>query len=90
MIELRKKPAAAPAISDGVRPPKTAARASTTMARILRPGADAPAWPLPERLMSKLDSLFSSELADADTRRVRRRLRTATAAPPGRIHKSAE
>jgi len=35
--------------------------------------------------MSKLDSLFSSALADADTRRVRRRLRTATAAPPGRI-----
>ena len=35
--------------------------------------------------MSKLDSLFSSELALADTRRVRRRLRTATAAPPGRI-----
>lgn len=35
--------------------------------------------------MSKLDTLFSSELADADTRRVRRRLRTATAAPPGRI-----
>ncbi|CAB3733634.1 aminotransferase class I/II-fold pyridoxal phosphate-dependent enzyme [Achromobacter kerstersii] len=35
--------------------------------------------------MSKLDSLFFSELAAADTRRVRRRLRTATAAPPGRI-----
>ncbi|MFF7399526.1 aminotransferase class I/II-fold pyridoxal phosphate-dependent enzyme [Achromobacter sp. NPDC008082] len=35
--------------------------------------------------MSKLDSLFFSALADADTRRVRRRLRTATAAPPGRI-----
>ncbi|WMD21138.1 aminotransferase class I/II-fold pyridoxal phosphate-dependent enzyme [Achromobacter seleniivolatilans] len=35
--------------------------------------------------MSKLDSLFSSELALADDRRVRRRLRTATAAPPGRI-----
>ena len=35
--------------------------------------------------MSKLDSLFSSELALADTRRVRRRLRTASAAPPGRI-----
>ncbi|MGV2904523.1 8-amino-7-oxononanoate synthase [Achromobacter sp. AGC25] len=35
--------------------------------------------------MSKLDSLFSSELAAADDRRVRRRLRTASAAPPGRI-----
>ncbi|MCY1204482.1 8-amino-7-oxononanoate synthase [compost metagenome] len=35
--------------------------------------------------MSKLDSLFSSELARAETRRVRRRLRTATAAAPGRI-----
>lgn len=35
--------------------------------------------------MSKLDSLFFSELAAADTRRVRRRLRTATAAPAGRI-----
>jgi len=35
--------------------------------------------------MSKLDSLFLSELAAADTRRVRRRLRTATAAPPGCI-----
>lgn len=35
--------------------------------------------------MSKLDSLFFSELAAADTRRVRRRLRTATAAAPGRI-----
>lgn len=35
--------------------------------------------------MSKLDSLFSSELAQAETRRVRRRLRTASAAPPGRI-----
>lgn len=56
------------------------------MARILRLGAGiALARPLPERLMSKLDSLFFSELAAADTRRVRRRLRTATAAPPGRI-----
>jgi 8-amino-7-oxononanoate synthase len=56
------------------------------MARILRLGAGiALARPLPERLMSKLDSLFFSALADADTRRVRRRLRTATAAPPGRI-----
>ena len=35
--------------------------------------------------MSKLDSLFSSELALAETRRVRRRLRTAAAAPAGRI-----
>ena len=35
--------------------------------------------------MSKLDTLFSSELALADTRRVRRRLRTASSAPPGRI-----
>ncbi|MCY1528540.1 8-amino-7-oxononanoate synthase 2 [compost metagenome] len=35
--------------------------------------------------MSKLDSLFSSELAQAQARRVRRRLRTATAAAPGRI-----
>lgn len=35
--------------------------------------------------MSKLDSLFSSELALADARRVRRRLRTACSAPPGRI-----
>ena len=34
--------------------------------------------------MSKLDSLFSSELALAETRRVRR-LRTAAAAPAGRI-----
>ncbi|MPT28508.1 MAG: 8-amino-7-oxononanoate synthase [Achromobacter sp.] len=35
--------------------------------------------------MSKLDTLFSSELARAEARRVRRRLRTATAAAPGRI-----
>ncbi|MGE8655796.1 MAG: 8-amino-7-oxononanoate synthase [Achromobacter sp.] len=35
--------------------------------------------------MSKLDPLFSSELALAESRRVRRRLRTATAAPAGRI-----
>lgn len=35
--------------------------------------------------MSKLDSLFSFELAQAETRRVRRRLRTASAAPAGRI-----
>lgn len=35
--------------------------------------------------MSKLDPLFSSELAQAESRRVRRRLRTATAAPAGRI-----
>ncbi len=35
--------------------------------------------------MSKLDSLFSAELALADTRRKRRRLRTASSAPPGRI-----
>ncbi|AXA70925.1 8-amino-7-oxononanoate synthase [Achromobacter insolitus] len=35
--------------------------------------------------MSKLDPLFSSELARAETRRVRRRLRTATAAAPGRL-----
>lgn len=61
-------------------------RASTTMARILRPGAGAPApGPLPDILMSKLDSIFSSELALAEARHVRRRLRTASAAPPGRI-----
>lgn len=35
--------------------------------------------------MSKLDSLFFSELAAADTRHVRRRLRLASAAPPGRL-----
>lgn len=35
--------------------------------------------------MSKLDSLFSSELARAQARRVRRRLRTASAAAPGRL-----
>lgn len=35
--------------------------------------------------MSKLDPLFSSELALAESRHVRRRLRTATAAPAGRI-----
>jgi len=35
--------------------------------------------------MSKLDSLFTSELARAEARRVRRRLRTATAAAPGHI-----
>lgn len=35
--------------------------------------------------MSKLDPLFSSELARAETRRVRRRLRTASAAAPGRL-----
>ncbi|MFY2840573.1 8-amino-7-oxononanoate synthase [Achromobacter ruhlandii] len=35
--------------------------------------------------MSKLDPLFSSELAQAESRRVRRRLRTAAAAPAGRI-----
>ncbi|RSE89420.1 aminotransferase class I/II-fold pyridoxal phosphate-dependent enzyme [Achromobacter aegrifaciens] len=35
--------------------------------------------------MSKLDPLFSSELARADARRVRRRLRTASAAAPGRL-----
>ncbi len=35
--------------------------------------------------MSKLDPLFSSELARAETRRVRRRLRTAGAAAPGRL-----
>lgn len=35
--------------------------------------------------MSKLDPLFTSALAEADARRVRRRLRTATAAPAGRI-----
>lgn len=35
--------------------------------------------------MSKLDPLFSSELARAQARRVRRRLRTASAAAPGRL-----
>ncbi len=35
--------------------------------------------------MSKLDPLFSSELARAETRRMRRRLRTASAAAPGRL-----
>ncbi|WP_175163157.1 aminotransferase class I/II-fold pyridoxal phosphate-dependent enzyme, partial [Achromobacter aegrifaciens] len=35
--------------------------------------------------MSKLDPLFSSELARAEARRVRRRLRTASAAAPGRL-----
>ncbi len=35
--------------------------------------------------MSKLDPLFHSELAQAESRRVRRRLRTAAAAPAGRI-----
>ncbi|MBB1629073.1 8-amino-7-oxononanoate synthase [Achromobacter sp. UMC71] len=35
--------------------------------------------------MSKLDPLFSSELALAESRHVRRRLRTATVAPAGRI-----
>ncbi|WP_251881882.1 aminotransferase class I/II-fold pyridoxal phosphate-dependent enzyme [Achromobacter sp. Marseille-Q4954] len=35
--------------------------------------------------MSKLDPLFSSELTRAQARRVRRRLRTASAAAPGRL-----
>ena len=35
--------------------------------------------------MSKLDPLFSSELAQAESRRVRRRLRAAGAAPAGRL-----
>lgn len=36
--------------------------------------------------MSKLDTLFLSELERAEQRRVRRRLRTVTPAPGGRVH----
>src|SRR5690606_9108056 len=48
------------------------------------------AWPLfdkPPRVvsMSKLDSLFTAALEQAARRQVRRRLRRAAAAPPGRL-----